>query len=138
MTDLQVVYKKQENKFIKPLSFFTKSYGIKKKDEEFEEEENQEEEENEDDKMKKSNKSGSFLEQNENDDEDDAVDPKTNEVDILGLDLTGDVTGTGKKPPQNETENKSISKLSLDNLEADEFEYDDNDFQTKWAEMEFE
>lgn len=134
MTDLRIVYKKQTDKFTKPLSFFNRNCGIKKLEVSI-----HESEENEEENEQQSDKELSDLGETPTGQSDhiliDIIQPGA--IDILDLDFTQPeidkvLPNTKSHPPV------AQHKFSLDSLEEEEFEFDDEEFQSKWAGMKFE
>lgn len=129
MNDLQVIYKKTADKFIKPLSFFNKSYGIKKKEALAEEEEEAETEEAD--------------EPEKQDDWNQEIKSETGDFDLLDLKSEENKTKRGEQIKDKHKSNlvnpqtKKEVSFELENFE-EQFEYDDEEFQEKWSEMSAE
>ena len=128
MNDLQVIYKKTADKFIKPLSFFNKSYGIKKKEALVEDEEEEDEEAEKPEKPEDWNQE---------------IKSETDDFDLLDLKSEENKKKSGepiKDKPKSNLANPQTKKevsFDLENFE-EQFEYDDEEFQEKWAEMNAE
>lgn len=128
MNDLQIIYLKTSDKFVKPLAFFNSSYAIKKKVEEVELEKDRSDEDSENDEIEK---------KNENIENKTLIAKKSEDhIDLLELDLIGT-----NVLPKAQTEHAMGSKkgsvdkpFELDHL-CEAFEYDDDEFQLKWGEM---
>ena len=111
MHDLQCVFEKSSDKFIKPSSFFVGAYRIKKT--EIEEEEDEESVESEG---------------TEESDEETKQEPKNDEVNLLNLEIEDAEQPAQESIPQ---------ELCLDHF-LEVFEYDDEEFQNSWCEMQNE
>lgn len=122
MTDLQGIYKKTADKFVKPLSYFNKSYAIRKK----------EEEEVGSDAEEEAEETGE-AEATEDTQTAEAQRPaQPAAVNLLDLDLAPGAEPVVQEPPPPSPDLPLT--FEMDGFE-EHFEFDDEEFQERWTEL---